>query len=1255
MELRVNQEMTMDGMQELEDHLMGAMRAIAKADARNKKDTEKHSDPEDTEKRKHPNRPGGMGDISDRKAQTLRPLKAFFDDKDNKFLNWNDAQRENITLHRIHEDALVPGTAEWLFTNAAWDQWRTGGSSLLWLRGEDGVGKSFLSFASVRKLLNQADGSTVAYFHFRETVACLQSVQNAIACTALQIAKSDPKYAKYIGNKLADNENKAAKTTPWQRLFLSAYGDIADEHGADAPLNSKVYMIFDGLDELPEEQLHVFKLFLADMKRSSSRIRILVSSRPQQSFIEKSDPLVIDITKAKMTHDINIFLRDRLNSYVFPRLKSFSSATKKMIRRKIIRQADGVLYADHMLRRLSYIGREGAVLQELEDMPQGLSQLYKVLLGDCRRGRSKEQYEALKKLFAWIAFSTRPLSLAEASELAGLTIAEEDLDIEDEVIGRSARILEIFPPSRTEDDNQDQNKEDTDDEDDEYTSEETPVNVDEYRKAPLMFHERSLHQYFRAVSTNEDENEELRTPARTAHTTIMAMGTRARAEKIRGEVLDEHFNKIDVDTATETEIGQMLECLHSILTDEKRISRVFDHFADPSELYPEAVEGEPIPWDNRVTQWTAKAATLPDGVITADVKAWASELAKDEKHVLWTLSKAHVRNWLGLRSQVSILQAYRTAEATTRICGQLEATAQDPLKEILSVAQHFNQTLDEKGMRAVGVTLFHADLSACSDAIATYKTYNLSLQTAPPTEFRKVYLWNDRADVMLWSLYRTKASYLANLDEKSQAFQAYEEARRLASNEWKGFLNGWVLEDIAQLFDEDEDPDGHRLMDALKTWTDRELQLWFDYSLIPYADMDALERMFRAAKLTGETHLVPEWLHKYGRKLAPRSLTAFNLQFALADFYSSVTGDTDKAKAVMRTILTMQHPSIDATTVEILDNAISETRLALAGIIFSQFSSSHDPLRKEELVQEMKHLPGTHGSEVSFLESHIGMLYANMLRIMGPAREYEKYMNELFETCVKGLADDDFYNDGPALRLLAKVLSSLEGLEFDARVALSAQFSVPDRDVQRKALAWKSVTSSDDDDVDDDGEAVESSASVVVIDKQDHAHEQTHDSIVVEPNITDTEAISSNPPPTNTTPTPLQEEETDDQDLEGEDSGGIECDGCGTTLYKWDQPLYLCLICPNTDLCVACHDKKRGLSEEQDSKAWRRFCDAEHRFIKGPMKGWKEVKNGVVRVEGREAFTVGEWLKGMKGERWPEAWGRYWRRPGGLRDVDVGD
>lgn len=131
----------------------------------------------------------------------------------------------------------------------------------------------------------------------------------------------------------------------------------------------------------------------------------------------------------------------------------------------------------------------------------------------------------------------------------------------------------------------------------------------------------------------------------------------------------EHFVELDVDAATDGETGQTLEVLHAILTDERRMSRLFDHYAVASEIYADAKEGEPMPWYERVLPWVRRAVGISGVLIAEPAKAWACKVVADEHHVLEELSKAHIKTWLSSKSQYSITQAYKKAEITTKIVG----------------------------------------------------------------------------------------------------------------------------------------------------------------------------------------------------------------------------------------------------------------------------------------------------------------------------------------------------------------------------------------------------------------------------------------------------------------------------------------------------------------------------------------------------------------------------------------------------------
>ena len=57
---------------------------------------------------------------------------------------------------------------------------------------------------------------------------------------------------------------------------------------------------------------------------------------------------------------------------------------------------------------------------------------------------------------------------------------------------------------------------------------------------------------------------------------------------------------------------------------------------------------------------------------------------------------------------------------------------------------------------------------------------------------------------------------------------------------------------------------------------------------------------------------------------------------------------------------------------------------------------------------------------------------------------------------------------------------------------------------------------------------------------------------------------------------------------------------------------------------------------------WYDWCGKDHAYVKGPIAGWRGVKNGVIRI-GEEEIEFKEWLRSLKEERWPKAWKEFWR------------
>lgn len=87
---------------------------------------------------------------------------------------------------------------------------------------------------------------------------------------------------------------------------------------------------------------------------------------------------------------------------------------------------------------------------------------------------------------------------------------------------------------------------------------------------------------------------------------------------------------------------------------------------------------------------------------------------------------------------------------------------------------------------------------------------------------------------------------------------------------------------------------------------------------------------------------------------------------------------------------------------------------------------------------------GALGNEDNWNESQTQVMLGLMARTIGSPIEFQRLLDATFNSSVAGLTDSVGWNDFYSFRLLAKVLACVPGLERDARIALSCQFSITD-------------------------------------------------------------------------------------------------------------------------------------------------------------------------------------------------------------------
>lgn len=99
----------------------------------------------------------------------------------------------------------------------------------------------------------------------------------------------------------------------------------------------------------------------------------------------------------------------------------------------------GLLYVDRTLHDLKSLGGGRRLWQALDELPDGLDDLYTKLLTKNSARRSPMEWKEVKRLYAFVAFSISPMTLKELVHLLSPLTQNKLIDVEQEISGDSAR------------------------------------------------------------------------------------------------------------------------------------------------------------------------------------------------------------------------------------------------------------------------------------------------------------------------------------------------------------------------------------------------------------------------------------------------------------------------------------------------------------------------------------------------------------------------------------------------------------------------------------------------------------------------------------------------------------------------------------------------------------------------------------------------------------------------------------------------
>jgi hypothetical protein len=163
------------------------------------------------------------------------------------------------------------------------DQWE---NPLLLVSANLGAGKTYLSGSVISFLAEQhpqgvqhASHTSIAYFFFKRNDPRTRCFQQALNDLAYQTSLNDPIYTRYICSSIQSTSEIETTKSAWRRLFVDYF--LKNER-----VESKVYLVLDGIDEALDSERDTFLELLLDLTEArsstsgSSNIHLVMVGQP---------------------------------------------------------------------------------------------------------------------------------------------------------------------------------------------------------------------------------------------------------------------------------------------------------------------------------------------------------------------------------------------------------------------------------------------------------------------------------------------------------------------------------------------------------------------------------------------------------------------------------------------------------------------------------------------------------------------------------------------------------------------------------------------------------------------------------------------------------------------------------------------------------------------------------------------------------------------------------------------------------------
>ncbi|KAH9166814.1 hypothetical protein EDB89DRAFT_1815089, partial [Lactarius sanguifluus] len=330
---------------------------------------------------------------------------------------------QNIACTTQHK-----GTATWFFRGSIFMEWKSKvTTSLLWVHGKPGSGKSILCSAVIQDIMAlwEAGLVSMAYFYFDFKDTDKQNLHNLLPSLLTQLSTRSDSCCDVLSRIYIAHDDGARK--PSTNTLVACLKEMLA-----LPGQGPIYIILDALDEcpntsgIPPARRQVLDLIKDLVGLQLANLHICITSRPENDIRSTLEPLTFHPVsiheQSGQKKDIEDYIRSVVYAGSDTAMRRWRDKDKELVIETLTDKADGMFrWVFCQLEVLQHCFPQ-SIRRTLNELPRSLDETYERVLKEIGMANRDHAHRLLQCLTA----AARPLRVEELAEILALDFDEAE-------------------------------------------------------------------------------------------------------------------------------------------------------------------------------------------------------------------------------------------------------------------------------------------------------------------------------------------------------------------------------------------------------------------------------------------------------------------------------------------------------------------------------------------------------------------------------------------------------------------------------------------------------------------------------------------------------------------------------------------------------------------------------------------------------------------------------------------------------------